>query len=548
MRRRLLQGLVCASVMVGLSGRAMADSSDFLGGFVGGMIGAAIMQGANNQPQQSNAQPQRSGSNVSSAERARNAEVQNALNHFAFPVGKADGVLGPRSRAAIGEYQALLSFPVTGTLTELERQILLGAHQRALMGGAEVTRIVATDPRGIRGLLVAQRNSMVGGAPVDLAVSDYGGLPPEIAMAVDEVARNSGLEGSQLVQRAGFIQLADLNADGRTDYLLDTAVTGSGFWCTGEACAVRVFLSTPEGFRRNDFQVADPTPDAFVCLGDSCRLDDTGVTTTAGTAAPEPQAIEPELPGNGTVMAAVPAEPALPQFGAALVPAQQSFSGYCQMVAERTTGRGGVLQTVAALQDPSQALGEQFCRVAEAARMDGAALIPQVQGFTPEQIAEQCQSFAAALSERVALIAAGGRDNTLSSVQAWLATTGMPNDQLVATSRICLSVGYASDDSIMALGSALLIAGTGNMVYGELVGHHLAAGIGVTQDTGKAVEWFEAATKAVKAGQTPVFLPEDSDRMVLIGRAAAAVSGRSEAPPLLPVVPVAVPTTAQGTP
>ena len=42
------------------------------------------------------------------------------------------------------------------------------------------------------------------------AANSYGGLPPEVASAVDEISRNSGVEGMQLIQRAGFIQLADM--------------------------------------------------------------------------------------------------------------------------------------------------------------------------------------------------------------------------------------------------------------------------------------------------------------------------------------------------
>lgn len=550
MQNMVLKGLVCASVLLGMTGRAAADNGDFLGGLVGGMIGAAIVQGANNQPQQRSSQPQRTGTRAASPERTANIEVQTALNHFAFPVGNPDGVIGPRSRAAISEYQALLAFPVTGRLTEMERQILLSAHQRSLMGGPEVIKIVTSDPLGQRGLLVAQRNLLLGAGTTQVAGNGYGGLPPVIAAAVDEVARNSGLEPLQLVQRAGFIQLADMNADGRSDYLLDTSVTGSGFWCTGDACAVRVFVSTPDGFQRNDFQVVDPTPASFQCIGSACRLDET-VMASAVAAAPAPAPVptpEPQAEGDGTVMVGAAPVPALPSFAAAIEVPEVTYADHCQAVSQAVTQRGGVLQAAAVLEQPAQALGEQFCRVSEAAREDGSALMAQVQGYSAAQITEQCRSFAAALEAQMALVENEGRDNALSAVQGWLANAGMPNDQLTSTARICLSVGYAENAARMALGSALVLAGTGNMIYAELVGHHLVAGVGIAPNPERALEWFAGADAAVQAGQTPVFLAQEPDRMQWVNRAAAAVAGRAAAPPLLPLAPATVPASAASSP
>jgi hypothetical protein len=547
-RSRLYKQIVAASVVIATANPVLADGGDLVGGLIGGMIGAAIINGQ--QQQRSTGTVRRSAPSMTAEQRAQNVEVQTALNHFSFPTGRPDGVLGSRSRAAISQYQALLSFPATGNLTEMERQILVTAYQRALIGGPQVTKVVSTSPMGLRGLLLAQRDEMLGAGPGLMAQNDYGGLPLEIAEAVDEIARNSGIEGDQLVQRAGFIQLADMNGDGRSDYLMDTSVTGSGFWCSGQDCAVRVFVSTPDGYRRNDFQLADPTPAAFECSGAVCRITE---PTTQLAAQPVTPATPTPAPDNGTVMAGATTSGgttgALPSFAASIAPPVVSFAGYCSGVAQATAGKGGMLQTVAALNDPAQALGEQFCQVAAAAREDGAALMQQVQGFTPDQIAAQCQGFAAALSDKVPMTEANGRDNALADMQTWLASAGMPQDQLVGTARICLSVGYASDDGAMALASALVLAGTGNMVYAEIVGHHLSSGVGIARNPERAMEWYEGAVAAQRAGQTPVFLKDQADRMTLIERASAAVAGKASAPPLLPLVaPATVPASVPATP
>ena len=87
------------------------------------------------------------------------------------------------------------------------------------------------------------------------------------------------------------------------------------------------------------------------------------------------------------------------------------------------------------------------------------------------------------------------------------------------------------------------------MVYAEIVGHHLASGVGIGRNPERALEWFEGAVAAQRAGQMPVFVKDQADRLTLIERAAAAVAGKASAPPLLPLVaPATVPASASTTP
>lgn len=113
------------------------------------------------QPSGNRAGTQSGTSSISSAERARraaeqraNIDVQNALNGFGFNVGTADGSLGPRSRAAIGEYQSYMGYPSSGFLDDNQRAILLNSYARLQRGeGANYQQIAATE--GPRGLLRA---------------------------------------------------------------------------------------------------------------------------------------------------------------------------------------------------------------------------------------------------------------------------------------------------------------------------------------------------------------------------------------------------------
>ena len=66
----------------------------------------------------------------------------------------------------------------------------------------------------------------------------------------------------------------------------------------------------------------------------------------------------------------------------------------------------------------------------------------------------------------------------MSDVSAFALSSGMAPAQLSGTAKICLSVGYRTDDMDVALASALLLTALGEAVYGELIGHHLALGFG----------------------------------------------------------------------
>ena len=95
-----------------------ADADGLVGGIIGGIIGGAIVNEANKSNRRTTTTRSRSttkASGISSAQREANREVQIALNHFGYPVGAPDGSIGPKSRGAISQYQALLGYPPTGS-------------------------------------------------------------------------------------------------------------------------------------------------------------------------------------------------------------------------------------------------------------------------------------------------------------------------------------------------------------------------------------------------------------------------------------------------
>ncbi|MFW8594961.1 peptidoglycan-binding domain-containing protein [Cribrihabitans neustonicus] len=313
------------------SSAAGPSVADELGAaIVGGVIGGVIVNEIHKNKQRQRAPVQRTYRKAPaySAERAENRETQVALNYFGFPAGTADGILGRRSRAAIAQYQGHMGFPATGQLSPYERDFLVTSYNRAQIGGPQVMQAMQA-PAGVRSLLHRWRSESAGGhggvAAGYGAGAGYGGLPVEVSQAVDEIAASSEPSAQQLLQRSGFLQLADLNGDGRNDYLIDTSASGSSFWCGASACSVMVFASTPQGYQRNDFLGHDVTLADFACERGNCRMQRSGAGEEQfAFAAPSgPEGTIPSAP-VGAAAAAAPQAEALPGAPAPGTPVQEA--------------------------------------------------------------------------------------------------------------------------------------------------------------------------------------------------------------------------------
>jgi len=171
----------------------------------------------------------------------------------------------------------------------------------------------------------------------------YAGLPIEVSDAVDEIAESSDPSAEQLLQRSGFIQRADLNSDGNNDYIPDTSFSGSGFWCSSVQCKTIVFVSTSQGYSRNDMLAFDPTPASFDCISSSCRVaEQTGMVSTE----PEPiaQSARAATMALGTLLLLT--SPGV---------TQASLFSHCSKVSLLTGANGGYTN-VTAMSDPTLVL------------------------------------------------------------------------------------------------------------------------------------------------------------------------------------------------
>jgi len=531
-----------AAVSVLPAQQVSAGSNGLAGAIIGGIIGGAIV----NSTQRQRTTTRRTTTRRSSATRAANRETQTALNYFGFPAGTPDGSLGRRSRAAISSYQIYMGYPTTGYLLPYERDFLVTSYNRALVGGANTVELIAQSNDGARGILIAYRDQAAGGTTA-FAGRTIGGLPKEVSASVFEIAKSSDPSAQQLIQRSGFVQLADINNDGQTDYILDTSVTGSAFWCNAQSCAVRVFASTPDGYQRNDFQAFNVVPAMFTCQRGDCTKS-TAPTTQMAVAPVAPQQTLPQ-----TQQAALPvptAQPAVRSLVPAAAPlalpnflgaqgSKVSLASHCNQVSLLTSSNGGFV-TLATLSDPAFALNEQFCLARTYAIAKGEELAGNLAGVTNAQLEQQCGAFGPAMQAHVTALSLKPRAQVVQDVSSFILSTGMTPEQLSGTAKICLSVGYRTDNLNVAIGSAMLLTVLGEQAYGELLGHHLTSGFGVPKRPDLALAWYQESLDAVDAGAEMVFAPGDPNRNLLIREAAFPATSNDQAglvPVGLPKVP-----------
>lgn len=250
------------------------------------------------------------------------------------------------------------------------------------------------------------------------------------------------------------------------------------------------------------------------------------VVVTAPQPVPQPPAIAPVAVAAAAAPLAVATAPAaatgLPSF---LDKGNQaSLASHCNTVSLITNTNGG-FTTLASMTDPNVALNEQFCLARTYAIAKSEELVSQIQGFTPDQVAAQCASFGPSMKGHVSSLSLKPRDAVVSEVSAFVLGTGMSPAQLSGTARICMGVGYRTDNMEVALGSAMLLFAMGEGVYGELMGHHLSQGFGTAKRADMAQSWYEAGLAAVDAGAPAVFNPGQPERTELVRAASLRMSG-----------------------
>ncbi|MDJ1007738.1 MAG: peptidoglycan-binding protein [Paracoccaceae bacterium] len=470
---------VVGAVAVAPTDRAEADAGDFIAGAAVGVLGTLAVQEANRSRQQTTtvrrAAP--SASRIPVTERGR--QTQTALNYFGYNAGAVDGQIGRGTRAAIERYQAAMGYPINGRdFPDYQFENLMAAYYWADNGGQQQTGLFGQQ------LLMAYKSQMAGG-------SMTGGQP--VLAGQPGLAPAPSLVGQQPLG----VQPAPLGSQ-------------------------QTLAGQPAPIGQQPLNQA-PAPGGQPALA--------AAATTQQPLLGGGQQAQPVPPPAAEVAATgpAPAATALPNFMA--TGQAPSLASHCNTVSLQTNSNGGFTKATA-VTDVDFALSEQFCLARTYAIETGQELAGQVQGVSAGEIEAQCGAFGGALSAQVAALPLKDRDAVLQDVASFVVGTGLQPADLAGTARICLGVGYRTDDMGVALGTGLILTALGERAYGELIGHHLSQGFGTTKSAERAGPWYEIGLEAASA--KPLFAPGQPERIEVI---RAAMNGGSAATP--PVVPAA---------
>ncbi len=328
-----------------------------------------------------------------------------------------------------------------------------------------------------------------------------------------------------------------------TQFEKDFLLTSYNRALAGGAATNQLIATNPQGSRGLLLQYRNEQAGTGGVLAATPAPVPAAPTTTTVVVAPQVQPAPAPTPVPAAPVATLVATPApaaaLPSFLGATE--SVSLTSHCNQISLLTSSNGG-FATEATMTDANFALNEQFCLARTYAVSKGEELVSKVQGFTPDQIAAQCKGFGGTLSDLVSAVSLKPRAEISKDVSSFVQTAGMAPAQLAGTSKICLSVGYRTDDMDVAIGSALLLSVLGEAAYGELLGHHLAQGIGASKRPDLAKDWYELALSTVESGVTPVFAPGQPERTALLRKATLNL-GAAPAAPTPQVQPVsALPT------
>jgi len=222
---------------------------------------------------------------------------------------------------------------------------------------------------------------------------------------------------------------------------------------------------------------------------------------------------------------------ALPQF--TFNQSNRSVSNLCNQISVLTAANGGVT-SAARVTDPAFALSEQFCLARTYAMAEAAAIEATIPNMTPAQIEVQCKGLAQAVAPHITALGTSSPDSVISATSAFMASSGQPVASLVSGGKVCLGVGYRTDDAEMALASAVLLTSAGQRGYGEVVSHQMREGVGTVRTAPQQSNLWMSLGLNGMVGANPPVLGQSPER---VGVLTAAMSTGGAATAALPVFP-----------
>ncbi|MCF6231874.1 MAG: peptidoglycan-binding protein [Rhodobacteraceae bacterium] len=211
----------------------------------------------------------------------------------------------------------------------------------------------------------------------------------------------------------------------------------------------------------------------------------------------------------------------------------KSVSTLCYQIGVLTAANGGVT-SAARVTDPAFALSEQFCLARTHARTEAATIEATIPNMTPAQVEAQCKGLAQAVAPHITALGTSSPDSVISATSAFMASSGQPVASLVSGGKVCLGVGYRTDNAEMALASAVLLTSAGLRGYGEIVSHQMREGVGTARTAPQQSDlWMSLALNGM-VGANPPVLGQSPERVAVLTTAMGTDGAAAAALPVFP--------------
>ncbi|MFC4670072.1 peptidoglycan-binding protein [Seohaeicola nanhaiensis] len=279
------------------------------------------------------------------------------------------------------------------------------------------------------------------------------------------------------------------------------------------------------------------------------RNEQLGISTTAAQAAPVPAPAPAPMPAPVATSAPAPAPvpqpvaPAAPQPVTARqenasLPAftfgqsDRSVNEHCNQINVLTAANGGITAP-GRVKDKEFALNEQFCLARTHAMAESTSITATIPNMTDAQIEQQCEGLAQVIAPQLTSLSTSRPDQVIADTSAVIQSSGQPIQQLASGGKVCLGVGYRTDNAQMALASAVLLAAAGQLGYGEVISHHMREGFGTAKaDPAGSNAWMQMALESVTSTAGAAVMGQSPDRVAVLQD--ATVGGGSAALPAFP--------------
>ncbi len=424
------------------------------------------------------------------------AIIQPALAKIGLYSGSIDGVAGRITRAAVSVFQKELGRLVTGYADSEERAML----EKILKGEVGVEALLLENEVDDEVLTHTER------------LAKRLGIGLESEVDVEETTSVSAVQLTRLQSQNAQLQatidtLKQLAAD-RTEIIRTLRV---------ELSEARAEL----GRARSSLE-SGPDTEAVAELRRQLEAANSTISDLRADSIPRADAEHSEgsLAATATPSAVPSAPTGLPTFGATTTTMSASIADHCNAINVLTTTNGG-FTTLGTMTNPAFVLDEQFCLTRTVAIAEAARAMGSMTNVAPAQLAAQCDGLGAFMQPKLEALQEDDPADVINMMQANLRGSGQSMEQLASAGVVCLGLGYQADKAEVALASALLMVGTGQSAYGEMVAHQLRGGFGTEQCEACSDAWMTATIASLEGGAAPAFLPNQSaDRIALLNAAS----------------------------